>query len=360
MKVKQKNLNKPCLISCNECKLYTKYCNGLKNIKYSSEGIYVLKRQLPKILNTIDRFENLETVTIKTPFNGTFPKFIPQIGLNDKRTFYWLFDPSLKETFNTIMIRFDHIGTIKNLANKLIKYRFPKKIIISTVMPDNKLDALNPSIYVTKLNAINRIMSKQGYMLIATTIDTYTYIDDPPLLSWSKTMESIIKAHKLANSKIPLIGIVKGADKKQIELSINKLSEMGFKCLAFTCRELMEQKNYNLLKFTVNKIHAASSKCLLIGFNSLRLLTRIPFIDYFSGLNWFRSAIYGRIYLGLKRKKNNLKNLRFKVRRTEKIAVQNLRAIKLLLESFEKQTLVENFCFRGDMNWAVQDIVQNN
>ena len=171
--------NKPCIISCNECKLYKRYCDGPQNITYSREGTNILRKQLPRIFNIINRFENLEETKVKTPFDGTLSKFIPQIRLNDRRTFYWLLDPSLKEAFNTIMVRFDDVGTSTNLISKLQKYNFPKRIIISTVIPDNKLDILNPNIYITKLNTINHIISKHGYTLIATTTVSYTHLTLP-------------------------------------------------------------------------------------------------------------------------------------------------------------------------------------
>jgi len=340
MIAKQEVLNKPCLINCNYCELYAKYCNGSKNVSCSPEGIYVLKKQRSKIHRTIEWFKKIEATTIKTPFSGILPRFIPQIRLNDERTFYWLKDPSLKEAFDTVIIRYDDIGTPMNLINKILRYNFPTNIIISTVIPDKTLDNLHPSIYLLKLNTINQILTKYGFTLIATTIDTYTYIDDPPLLSWSKMLESLIKAHKLTNSKIPLIGIIKGANEKQIEFSIKKLNEMGFKYLGFPCRELMEQKIYNLIKFTTKAIHKTGSKCLLIGFNSLQLLRKIPYIDSFSGLGWFISATYGKTYQGLKRKKTSSK---INSKEIATLAAQNLKAIKSYLENLEKQTIIKDF-----------------
>jgi len=112
------NLNKPCIISCKKCKL-SKYCKNPQYYNYSKEGTRILKKQLSKLINIPTRLEKLGKTKIKTSFNGGLPKFIPQIRLNDERTFYWLKDPLLKEAFNTVIIRYDDVGTSMNFINKI-------------------------------------------------------------------------------------------------------------------------------------------------------------------------------------------------------------------------------------------------
>ena len=76
-------------------------------------------------------------------------------------------------------------------------------------MPDEKLDTLTGPKYVELLNAVRPD--------VAMILDCYTYIDDPLALSWSQLFRLVDNAlYAVENADIPLLGIAKGANPKQV------------------------------------------------------------------------------------------------------------------------------------------------
>ncbi len=200
----------------------------------------------------------------------------------DSRTFGWKqYGDWLPEA---VVVRLDDIAARINVRKHLA---YDKTIIASTIMPDKKLDELSPIVYSAKLKKVG--------VDLATTIDTYTYLDYPRSLSWEKCFETIKKTSVLINiCKIPLIGIVKGATLEQVQFCVENLRKMGLSILGFPARELIEEREFEFISKVVDIIKKSGAKCILFGCSSPKLANRFG-ADHFSGFGWFRRATYGRV-----------------------------------------------------------------
>ncbi|HID90480.1 TPA: hypothetical protein EYP44_00790 [Candidatus Bathyarchaeota archaeon] len=71
-------------------------------------------------------------------------------------------------------------------------------------------------------------------------LDCYTYIDDPLIIPWQQLIRLVNNAiYAIEHTDIPLLGIVKGANPRQVSWCVGKLSEMGFHSLVLLRRELV-------------------------------------------------------------------------------------------------------------------------
>jgi len=116
---------------------------------------------------------------------------------------------------------------------------FNGKILLSTVMPDELIDKLTKDDYLKLIKELRPD---------ATMIpDNYTYIDVPLYRSWSQTMRLISLANDFLDLDIPLIGLIKGANLRQIYMSLKREIEMNYVSFVMPARELFEQGLLNNL-----------------------------------------------------------------------------------------------------------------
>jgi hypothetical protein len=106
-------------------------------------------------------------------------------------------------------------------------------------MPDELIDKLTKDDYLKLIKELRPD---------ATMIpDNYTYIDVPLYRSWSQTMRLISLANDFLDLDIPLIGLIKGANLRQIYMSLKREIEMNYVSFVMPARELFEQGLLNNL-----------------------------------------------------------------------------------------------------------------
>jgi len=167
---------------------------------------------------------------------------------------------------------------------------FDGKILLSTVMEDELLDALTPNDYLGMINEIRPDATM--------TPDSYTYLDDPLCLSWEQTLKQAAYSCAFSELGIPVVGLVKGVIWKQIAWSAERAIELGCGSFAIPSRELAE---LGLLDGVISAITnvlqkgKVNAQVLLYGL-SYPFRGRGKFA--LSGLSWFISAKEGYYYKG--------------------------------------------------------------
>lgn len=165
------------------------------------------------------------------------PSFIPTIEISDSNSWFW---PDVVRT--AIIVRLGEILTDDKLKEEvsgkgLHDYLgFDGHIMLSTVMPDELLDRLT----VDGLKVLIKDLQPDSCMVP----DCYTYMDDPQLMSWQQLFKMLNQTQELSDQDmdIPVIGLVKGASRKQIIYCTERLLKVGLTTLAFPARELAEAK----------------------------------------------------------------------------------------------------------------------
>jgi len=107
---------------------------------------------------------------------------------------------------------------------------FDGRIVLSTIMPDELIDELQPKDYL----GFVRDLRPDATMVP----DNYTYMDDPLYLSWSQTIRLVRNALSFLELDIPAIGLIKGATSEQVGWSTKQLVSMGYATFALPAREL--------------------------------------------------------------------------------------------------------------------------
>ncbi|MBO3808606.1 MAG: hypothetical protein FGF50_03325 [Candidatus Brockarchaeota archaeon] len=225
-----------------------------------------------------------------------FERFIPQIDISDKKSWFWRHGVELPEIFVPLwQLLVDKTlleeASLKGLHDFL---GFNGRIFLSLVMPDELLDKLRFKDYF-------RLVKNLGPD--ATMIpDNYTYVDDPLFLSWSQTVRLVSLANDFLKLDTPLIGLIKGANHLQIDWAIRKQVEMGFVSFAMPVRELLEDNVLgDLLPGALMSLKYFSKRTktdfelLLYGIGR-RLKYREMFS--YSNLSWFLEAKQGHYFKG--------------------------------------------------------------
>jgi len=221
------------------------------------------------------------------------PRFVPVVRLIDERSWFWDEIPPLP----WIVVRLAELVKDKALMQSVSSrglhdfLGFDGKILLSTVMEDELLDALTPDDYIGMINDIRPDATM--------TPDSYTYLDDPLCLSWEQTMKQAASSRAFSELDIPVVGIIKGVIWKQIAWSAERAIELGCSSFAIPSRELAEQ---GLLDGKISAVTNALRKgkedaqLLLYGLSYPLRKSRGEFA--YSGLSWFIGAKKGLYYKG--------------------------------------------------------------
>jgi len=135
-----------------------------------------------------------------------------------------------------IIVRLAELVTKPNLLSDVSReglhdhLGFDGKIVLSTIMPDELIDELQPKDYLRFVRDL-----KPDATMVP---DNYTYMDDPLYLSWSQTIRLVRNALSFLELDIPAIGLIKGATPEQVDWSTKQLVEMGYVTFALPAREL--------------------------------------------------------------------------------------------------------------------------
>jgi len=219
------------------------------------------------------------------------PRFVPVVRLTDERSWFWE-----NLSLPWIVVRLAELVKDKALMQRVSSrglhdfLGFDGKILLSTVMEDELLDALTPNDYVRMINDIRPDATM--------TPDSYTYHDDPLCFSWEQTLKQAAFSRAFSELDIPIVGLVKGVIWKQIAWSAERAIELGCSSFAIPSRELAQQ---GLLDGKISAVINALRKdredaqLLLYGL-SYPLRKRGEFT--YSGLSWFIGAKNGLYYKG--------------------------------------------------------------
>ncbi|MEM0162357.1 MAG: hypothetical protein QXO62_04770, partial [Thermoproteota archaeon] len=225
-----------------------------------------------------------------------FERFIPQIDISDKKSWFWMHGVELPEIFVPLWQLLVNETLLAEVSSKGLHdfLGFNGRIFLSMVMPDELIDKLRLEDYFKLINDLRPD---------ATIIpDNYTYVDDPLFLSWSQTVKLISFANDFLKLDIPLIGMVKGANHLQIDWAIKKQVEMGYVSFAMPARELLEDNLLeDLLPGAIMSLRRVSKRTrrdleLLIYGVGHRL--RHKEINSYSNLSWFLEAKQGHYFKG--------------------------------------------------------------
>jgi len=228
---------------------------------------------------------------LKVRIKARFPRFVPVVRLTDKSSWFWNDLP-----LPWIVVRLAELVKDKALMQRVSScglhdfLGFDGKILLSTVMEDELLDALTPKDYIGMINDIRPDATMMP--------DSYTYLDDPLCLSWEQTMKQAIFSSAFSELDIPVVGLIKGVIWKQIAWSAERAIELGCGSFAIPSRELAKQ---GLLDGKISAVTNALRKgkedaqLLLYGL-SYPLRKRGEFV--YSGLSWFIGAKNGLYYKG--------------------------------------------------------------
>ena len=165
-----------------------------------------------------------------------FPRFVPEIDITDQRSWIWREGFQVSAVFVPLWQLLTNRSMLVQASGKgLHDYLgFDGKILLSTVMPDELIDRLETKDYF-------RLIGELGPD--ATMIpDNYTYTDVPLYQSWSQTMRLVSLANEFLKLDIPLIGLVKGANLRQMDWAVRRQVEMGYVSFAMPARELFEEE----------------------------------------------------------------------------------------------------------------------
>ncbi|MEM3659877.1 MAG: hypothetical protein QXU11_05620 [Thermoproteota archaeon] len=224
-----------------------------------------------------------------------FKRFIPQIDIGDKKSWFWMHGVELPEIFVPLWQLLVNEILLAEVSSKGLHdfLGFNGRIFLSMVMPDELIDRLRLEDYFRLINELRPD---------ATMIpDNYTYVDDPLFLSWSQTVKLISLANDFLKLDVPLIGLVKGANPLQIDWAIRKQVEMGYVSFAMPARELLEDNLLeDLLPGAIMSLQWVSKRTktgfeLLIYGVGRRLKYRG--LSY-SNLSWFLEAKQGHYFKG--------------------------------------------------------------
>lgn len=217
-----------------------------------------------------------------------FQPFIPQINVKDQRTWFWREGVEMASIFVPLwqlLLNKDLLS--KASSNGLHDFLgFNGRILLSTVMQDELIDRLEKDDYFRLIKDLRPD---------ATMIpDNYTYTDAPSYQSWSQTIKLVLLAEVFLDLDIPLIGLIKGANLRQIYESLKREIEMGYVSFAMPARELFEQNLLDyffpfvlsmLRKFKISK----DFEILLYGVGRKLRYKKVCY----SNLSWFLEAEYG-------------------------------------------------------------------
>ena len=157
---------------------------------------------------------------LKVRMKIELPRFVPVIRLTDERSWFW--DDFL---LPWIVVRLAELVKDKALMQSVSSrglhdfLGFDGKILLSTVMEDELLDALTPNDYLGMINEIRPDATM--------TPDSYTYLDDPLCLSWEQTLKQAAFSRAFSELDIPVVGLIKGVIWKQIAWSAERAIDTG-------------------------------------------------------------------------------------------------------------------------------------
>lgn len=220
-----------------------------------------------------------------------FSRFVPEIDITDQRSWVWM------EGFQVSMI---FVPLWQLLVNESILVQasskglhdylgFNGKILLSTVMPDEFIDKLELKDYFRLIENL-----KPDATMIP---DNYAYTDVPLYQSWSQTIRLVNFANDFLKLNIPLIGLIKGANLRQMDWAVRRQVEMGYVSFVMPARELFEEE---MLDYFLPQILLTLKRSLRNNFDFLLYGVGVKLWEYkdvsYSNLSWFLRAKHGEYY----------------------------------------------------------------
>jgi len=294
---------------CKDCYYFvSRLCHGCSFktclIAQCQKGFHYTGITFPRSFCRLRQYCPVKTVgraPVQTPSLGRRPMakvgfqgFVPEIDVNDERSWFWRHGVELPEVFVSLWQLLNNEETLRKASSKGLHdfLTFNGRIFLSTVMPDELIDKLETKDYFKLIGDL-----RPDATMVS---DNYTYVDDPLFLSWSQTVRLVSFANDFLNLDIPLIGLVKGANHLQIDWAVRKQVEMGYVSFAMPARELLEDNLLgDFLPATIMSLRWISRRTkkdleLLVYGVGRRL--KHKGINSYSNLSWFLEAKHGCYY----------------------------------------------------------------
>jgi len=156
-------------------------------------------------------------------------------------------------------------------------------------MPDGLIDKLKKDHYFKLISDL-----KPDATMIP---DNYTYTDMPLYQSWSQTIKLVLFANEFLDLNVPLIGMIKGANLRQVYWALVKEIEIGYASFAMPARELFEEERIDeFLPYVLQTLKNKKNENFeLILYGIGQRLKRYKSISY-SNFSWFLRAKRGEYY----------------------------------------------------------------
>jgi len=222
-----------------------------------------------------------------------FPRFVPEIDVADQRSWIWRDGFQTSAVFVPLWQLLTNEKILAQASSKgLHDYLdFDGGILLSTVMPDELIDRLETKDYFKLINDL-----KPDATMVP---DNYTYTDVPLYQSWSQTIRLVSSANDFLKLDTPLIGLVKGANLRQMDWVLKKQVEMGYVSFAMPARELFEEERLDeflpYILSTLRKSFRGEKDFEFLLYGVGQRLYSYKDISY-SNLSWFLRAKHGEYY----------------------------------------------------------------
>jgi hypothetical protein len=166
---------------------------------------------------------------------------------------------------------------------------FPGEVTAILVGRDWELDNLDVTSYA-------QVVQRMGFDS-ATTPDDYTYVDDQPTYRMQRILVALARARKMIAEagQVKVIGTVKGANRAEIDFSLDRLKSFGINTMVFPCSEYMEAKRYFEPRMFVRLSRDKGLTSWIVGANSLKAIRKLG-ADHYSGSGWCYGAASRLIY----------------------------------------------------------------
>ncbi|MGC8934033.1 MAG: hypothetical protein ACP5LN_02665 [Thermoproteota archaeon] len=313
-----------CGILCEECYYYRKLCPGcviesclvdlcIKGHSFTGitypKSFCKLREYCPIGGKSKPPPLLLPPLKKKSMLKVNFSTFIPQVDVTDQSSWFWKEEVETSAIFVPLWQLILHKDLLlKALSKSLHDFlEFNGKILLSTVMPDELIDKLKIDDYLKLIEDL-----KPDATMIP---DNYTYTDAPLYQSWSQTIRLVQLANEFLCLDIPLIGLIKGANLRQIYWSLKKEIEMGYVSFVMPSRELFEQGLLNdVLPYVLSmlkklgKTNNKNFEMLVYGVGRKLKYSRISY----SNFSWFLEAKHGLYFRNCKLYDMRDERIRFK------------------------------------------------
>jgi len=186
------------------------------------------------------------------------PLFIPIVDVLDEVSWVWRF-----VDVEAVVVKLEPFLESEELVRRFAeikdRFDFDGKILLSSVIPDRFIEEFSVERYLE----IAKQLDVDGMFVP----DDYTYLDDPYVVSWRNVFRVVGRAGELINrlsGEVHLVGLVKGANRKQVTWCVKSQLDLGLRWFAFPVRGIPLNILRHLLEEVLKVFEKTGEKVRLI------------------------------------------------------------------------------------------------